>query len=303
MATDVPPKLDTSSGPSTRGGTEAAIQHHYDTSNEFFALWLDDTLTYSCAMWGEGDDPTDLSAAQRRKLDYHLASAGISRSRRVLDIGCGWGSLLERALTHEQVEIASGLTLSDEQLRYISGRVLAGRRDGRLQVYKESWIDHRPAQKYDAIISIGAFEHFASPGDSSAEKIGLYREFFQKCRSWLKPESAMSLQTIVYGTMQSHEAPAFIGTHIFPDSELPQLHEIVQAASGVFEITLLRNDRAQYGRTCDLWYQNLRRRRPEAVAVVGEEKVGQYERYLRLSSFGFHSGRIGLLRIALAPVV
>jgi cyclopropane-fatty-acyl-phospholipid synthase len=103
--------------------------------------------------------------------------------------------------------------------------------------------------------------------------------------------------------MQAHEAPVFIGTQIFPDSELPQPHEIVQAASGLFEITLLRNDRVQYGQTCDLWYQNLRRRRAEAVAIVGEEKVKQYERYLRLSSFGFHSGRIGLLRIALVPVL
>jgi cyclopropane-fatty-acyl-phospholipid synthase len=252
-----------------RGGTEAAIQHHYDVSNEFYALWLDETLTYSCAMWGPN----------------------------VLDIGCGWGSLLERAVTHQHVETVTGLTLSDAQFQYI-----ANRGGARLQLRKESWIDHQPAQKYDSIVSIGAFEHFASPGDSSDEKIGLYREFFQKCRSWLRPEGAMSLQTITYGTMKPSEAPAFINTHIFPDSELPQLHEIVQAANGLFEITLLRNDRAQYGQTCDLWHQNLRRRRAEAVAMVGEEKVGQYERYLRLSSFGFHSGRIGLSRLALVPV-
>jgi cyclopropane-fatty-acyl-phospholipid synthase len=65
---------------------------------------------------------------------------------------------------------------------------------------------------------------------------------------------------------------------------------------------MLRNDRAQYGRTCDLWYQNLRRRRAEAVVVVGEEKVAQYEKYLRLSSFAFRSGRVGLLRLSLVPV-
>jgi cyclopropane-fatty-acyl-phospholipid synthase len=84
-------------GPSQRGGSEAAIKHHYDLRNAFYALWLDDTLTYSCGLWYEADDPNDLAGAQRRKLDFHLAEAGASRARRLLDIGCGWGSLLERA--------------------------------------------------------------------------------------------------------------------------------------------------------------------------------------------------------------
>ena len=102
----------------------------------------------------------------------------------------------------------------------------------------------------------------------------------------------MSLQTIAYGTMQPNETNEFISRHIFPDAALPQPHEIVEAASGSFELTLLRNDRLRVtGRTCDLWYQNLRRRRGEAVAAVGEEKVAQYEKYLRLSTFGFRSGK------------
>jgi cyclopropane-fatty-acyl-phospholipid synthase len=293
-----PPQENASPTAPTRGGTEAAIQHHYDASNAFYALWLDETLTYSCALWREDDDPDDLLAAQRRKLDYHLDAAGISRARHVLDIGCGWGSLLERALTHAQVETATGLTLSEAQFQHVAARAGA-----RLHVRKESWISHQPVNKYDSIVSIGAFEHFASPGDSAAEKIGLYREFFHKCRSWLKQEGAMSLQTIAYGTMQPRDAIEFISTQIFPDAELPQPHEIVEAASGLFELTLLRNDRVQYGRTCNLWYQNLRRRRAEAIEIVGEEKVSQYEKYLRLSAFAFHSGRVGLLRLVLIPVI
>jgi cyclopropane-fatty-acyl-phospholipid synthase len=281
-----------------RGGTESAIRHHYDVSSAFYALWLGDALTYSCGMWRGGDDPEDLSAAQLRKIDYHLHSAGISRARHILDVGCGWGSLLERALTYPQVATATGLTLSEAQFQYIAARDIAG-----LKVRKESWISHRPVAKYDSIVSIGALEHFASPGDSRDEKIELYREFFQRCRSWLNPDGAMSLQTIAYGTMQPNETNEFISRHIFPDAALPQPHEIVEAASGSFELTLLRNDRLQYGRTCDLWYQNLRRRRGEAVAAVGEEKVAQYEKYLRLSSFGFRSGKVGLLRLALVPVV
>ena len=298
MTIDVPHQAEINDAPSTRGGTEAAIRHHYDLSNTFYALWLDKSLTYSCAMWNEGDNSKDLLSAQRRKLDYHLDAAGISRARHILDIGCGWGSLLERALTRDWIESATGLTLSEAQIQYIAARDVP-----RLRVHKESWINHQPANKYDFIVSIGALEHFASPDYSVKEKIGLYREFFGKCRSWLKPEGAMSLQTIAYGTMQPHEPNEFIRTHIFPDAELPQPYEIVQAATGLFEVTMFRNDRVQYARTCDLWYQNLRRRRVEAVALVGQEKVAQYEKYLRLSSFGFRSGRVGLLRLSLLPVV
>lgn len=280
-----------------RGGTEAAIRHHYDVSNAFYALWLDESMTYSCALWQEGDDPNDLAGAQRRKLDFHLATAGASRGHRLLDIGCGWGGLLNRALSHTSIEHGTGLTLSDAQFEHIRERG-----DGRIEVRKESWIDHIPAAKYDSIVSIGALEHFASPGDSEHDKVALYREFFEKCRSWLKPGGAVSLQTIVYGTMRTDENNAFIRDHIFPDSELPQPHELVEAASGVLELTLLRNDRAQYARTCDLWYRNLRRRRAEAVAIVGDDKVRQYEAYLRLSAFGFNTGRVGLMRLAFSQV-
>jgi cyclopropane-fatty-acyl-phospholipid synthase len=296
--TKLPPDGDPSRMAPARGGTEAAIQYHYDVSNAFYALWLDETMTYSCGLWRDDDDPDDLLAAQKRKIDYHLDSAGISRARHVLDIGCGWGSVLERALTHAQVETATGLTLSEAQFEHIASRDRSGPR-----VRRESWTNHQPANNYDSIVSIGAFEHFASPGDSPAEKVGLYREFFHKCRSWLKPGGGLSLQTIAYGTMRPDEAPKFISNEIFPDSELPQPHEIVEAASGLFELTLLRNDRVQYSRTCKLWYQNLRHRRAEAVAIVGEDKVSQYEKYLRMSAFAFDTGRIGLLRLALSPVV
>lgn len=299
MSTSNPPRHGTGSATDpARGGNEAAIQHHYDVSNAFYALWLDETMTYSCGLWGEDDDPDDLLAAQRRKLDYHLHAAGIPRARHVLDVGCGWGSLLERALAYPGVETATGLTLSETQFQHIAARARPG-----LHIRKESWTNHQPANKYDSIVSIGAFEHFASPGDSAAEKIELYREFFQKCRSWLNPEGAMSLQTIAYGTMRPGEAPELINAQIFPDSELPQPHEIVEAANGLFELTLLRNDRVQYSRTCKLWLHNLRRRRPEAVAIVGDETVSRYEKYLRYSAFAFDTGRVGLLRLVLMPTV
>jgi cyclopropane-fatty-acyl-phospholipid synthase len=281
----------------TRGGTESAIRHHYDASNTFYRLWLDESMTYSCALWDDHDSSADLATAQRKKIAYHLDCAGIGRARHVLDIGCGWGAVLAQALSQKQMETATGLTLSEAQLQHLVARNLPN-----LDVRKESWVDHKPSVSYDSIISIGAFEHFASPGNTSDEKVDLYREFFEKCRSWLSPTGRMSLQTIAYGTMRAEEASEFINLHIFPDSELPQPHEILQAASGIFEVTLLRNDRIHYGRTCDIWYRNLRRQRDIAVKLVGTEKVSQYEKYLRMSSFGFYSGKICLLRLALTPI-
>src|ERR1700750_415005 len=100
-APEVPSERDTTAP--KRGGSEAAIQHHYDVSNAFYALWLDETMTYSCALWNEDDGPGDLADAQRRKLDFHLDAAGAARGRRLLDIGCGWGSLMDRALNHTPI--------------------------------------------------------------------------------------------------------------------------------------------------------------------------------------------------------
>jgi cyclopropane-fatty-acyl-phospholipid synthase len=279
-----------------RGGSEAAIQHHYDVGNAFYALWLDPTLTYSCALWLEGDDPRDLRSAQLRKLDYHLQTAGAPRARHVLDIGCGWGALLSRALQQPRVQGAVGLTLSDAQARHCHALGLPA-----LEIRKESWTDHQPAVAYDSIISIGAFEHFASPGETAAQKVELYREFFGKCHGWLAPGGQLSLQTIAYGTLQPSEANAFINNEIFPDSELPSLHEIILAAQDRFEITTLRNDRVHYGQTCDHWFSNLRRNRAAAVALVGEPKVANFERYLRMSALGFYSGKICLLRLGFKP--
>ena len=275
-----------------RGGSATAIKHHYDASNAFYALWLDPTMTYSCALWEPGDDPDNLAAAQLRKLDYHLQAAGAREARRLLDIGCGWGALLERASAHPQLDRAVGLTLSDAQFDHIVARNLP-----RVEVRRESWIQHQPTAPYDGIISIGAFEHFARPSDTSAEKIDLYREFFEKCRAWLAPDGALSLQTIAFGTMPAAQGNEFITTHIFPEAQLPEPHEILQAAKGLFELISLRNDRPQYGRTCDIWFRNLQARRDEAVALVGEEKVKVYEKYLRLCSFAFRSGKVELLRM------
>ncbi|MDO3648406.1 SAM-dependent methyltransferase [Nocardia mangyaensis] len=271
----------------------AAIRHHYDAGNEFYQLWLDSSLTYSCALRENPDDTLEL--AQDRKLRHHLDAIGAERADAVLDIGCGWGAILQR-LSELGVAESVGLTLSPEQAAYVRSRDHPG-----VEVRTENWLHYEPSTRFDGIISIGAFEHFARPDDSTAEKIRVYREFFTRCRDWLTGDGVLSLQTIVYANMDRDQASTFMQQEIFPDADLPTLAEITAAAEGVFEVRSISNGRLDYAWTCQQWARRLRAHRAEATELVGAEVLARYERYLKLSALGFRMGKIGLLRLVLAP--
>ena len=279
------------------GASAAAIQAHYDIGNEFYGLWLDETLTYSAALWEGPDDTRELSAAQRLKIAWHMAAAEVAKASSVLEIGCGWGATLRACAALPGVIRAVGLTLSRAQAQY-----LASDSNPKIDVRVENWQQHIPATPYDLIISIGAFEHFTKPTDDAGAKIAIYRDFFDHCRRWLSPQGAFSLQTIAYGSLRRDDPNVALMSEIFPESDLPRLEEIVIAFDGLFEIVSVRNDRHDYARTCETWARNLRARRAEAIALVGPDQVRRYERYLKLSAFGFLTGKIWLLRLKLKPV-
>jgi len=278
----------------TFGGSPRAIRYHYDVGHDFYRLWLDETLTYSAGMWGSASN--SLAAAQCAKLDHHLGNVALPPGGRLLDVGCGWGSLLYRACAQVDLSAAVGLTLSEDQARHIETNSVPN-----VCVRRESWTDHKPSEKYDGIVSIGAFEHFADPCQNRDERLQVYRSFFAQCREWLAQRGALSLQTIVYADMDASEANKFIAQEIFPRAELPRPYELFEAADRIFEVVSYRNDRLDYGYTCEAWLANLRRRRAEAVDVAGEDTVARYERYLMLSAMGFRLGRIGLVRLKLVP--
>jgi cyclopropane-fatty-acyl-phospholipid synthase len=281
------------------GASAAAIGRHYDLGNDFYRLWLDETLTYSCALWEEGDT---LEQAQRRKLDYHVDQARAVGARRVLDVGCGWGSLLERLVDVHGVEQVVGLTLSEQQ-----AKVAATRCGPRGEVRVESWVDHEPAEPYDAIISIGAFEHFARYGLDRDERIEAYRRFFRRCREQLVPGGRLSLQTNAKGSnvrldQQAIRDLRFIIETIFTESELPWASEIVAASERSFELISVRNDAEHYARTCGEWFERLRGNRHAAVDVVGEQAVADYERYLSATVGHFEKRHLALLRLVFERV-
>ncbi|WP_375428935.1 class I SAM-dependent methyltransferase [uncultured Sphingomonas sp.] len=279
------------------GGSAPAIRHHYDVGNDFYAAWLDPSMTYSSAMWDGLPDDASLEAAQARKLRYHAEALGAGPGMRILDIGCGWGSMMRTLIGEFGARECVGLTMSEQQAAAIAANQPAG-----IQVVLRNWHDFTPDGPFDGVVSIGAFEHFAHPEQSVEERREIYRRFFKSCLDWTNGGGRLSLQTIAYGTMRPAESNPFITEEIFPAAELPTLEDIVVASDGLFHIMRLRNDGRDYARTCEIWARQLR-----AAAARGEvpgdpELIARYQRYLLISAAGFRMRRIDLLRIRFDPI-
>ena len=251
------------------GASADAIEFHYGTGNDYFSLWLGKTMAYSCALWNSEDSNQRLDDAQLAKIILSLRTSARDRhANSVLDIGCGWGSVLLPLVNHYNVGRAVGLTLSESQANWINQLDTP-----KIEARVESWKDHDQNAHYDSIISIGAFEHFAKLGLSAEEKIAIYREFFRRCHGWLGSRGWMSLQTVAYGNSLTEDFDPFIAKEIFPETDTPKLAEIASGCERLFEVVLLRNDRDDYRRTLRAWFSNLKANRAQAVKMKGEEEV------------------------------
>lgn len=271
--------------PDRTGASPEAIISHYDMGNDFFQLVLDPEMVYSCAQFEPGDN---LAAAQLRKLDNHISAAGAANTARVLDIGCGWGAMLRRLVNHAGVGHAVGLTLSPSQAEWIRKTP-----NLKIEVLEQDWRDHKPDHRYDAIISIGAFEHFVQKGLDPKVKLDAYRKFFAYCDSVLAIGGKLSLQTIAYSERTKLQ-PLLDKT--FPESDLPLEWEPMAAAEGTFSLIAARNDADHYYRTLVLWEQNLLANYDKAAALVGKANTDEFRRYLRMSAAGFRAGMVSLMR-------
>ncbi len=275
------------------GATRKAIEHHYDVGRDFFGLWLDARMVYSCALWpGVLDD--DLESAQLAKLEWHATAAQADGASRVLDVGCGWGAMVRYLVTERQVSHATGLTLSSDQFA-------AAPVDDRVEVRLEDWRDHEPPARYDAIVSIGAFEHFARQGLSRVERRAVYRRFFDRCGLWLDGGGRLSLQTIAYEDFDPATGPvsSFFTEEIFPESALPQLSDIIEAAEERFRLLAFRSDPNHYEQTLRLWQKRLEENEVKATNLVGRETYRRYLRYLRVSRAMFDRKVCTLYRMIL----
>jgi cyclopropane-fatty-acyl-phospholipid synthase len=190
-----------------------------------------------------------------------------------------------------------GLTLSDAQAQWIDEK-----RAPEVTARVESWADHVPTSRYDAIVSIEAFEAFAKLRLPADDKLRVYRTFFERCHDWLRSGGRLSLQTIAYGNSGPEDFADFIANDVFPESDLPKLHEIAEAVERRFEVETLVNHRDHYARTLRCWRERLLAARDTAVREVGEPVVERYEEYLRLSEYMFSAGTCDLLRIGLRRI-
>ncbi|MFE9580218.1 cyclopropane mycolic acid synthase family methyltransferase [Nocardia sp. NPDC006044] len=284
----------------TRTPFYAEVQTHYDLSDEFFALFLDPTRTYSCAYF-EQDDYT-LEQAQRAKIDLALGKCDLRPGLTLLDIGCGWGSTMMRALECYDVKVI-GLTLSKNQHSYVQGMLDEGGYGGRAEVRLQGWEEFDG--KVDRIVSIGAFEHFRHER---------YTEFFDFAYRILPEDGRMLLHSIViYGLtyLREHDIKfdrtdidffRFIRDVIFPGGQLP-FHSskfppgIRQYAEGAgFSIERIHPLQLHYAKTLDLWAAALAERRDEAEALCGPDTYQTYMRYLTGCAHHFRAGHIDVMQ-------
>jgi cyclopropane-fatty-acyl-phospholipid synthase len=258
---------------------------HYDFSNEFYALWLDPSMTYSCAWFPTGTE--SLEEGQAAKLDLAFRKVDLKPRHRLLDIGCGWGAAAARAAERYQAD-AVGLTLSANQFAYAQGR---RRPDLALDYHLQSWETYSaPA---DRIVSFGAFEHFTSPK---------YPAFFTKCRELLPADGKLLVQSITIGrpsnSMALRRFAYFLLTELVRGwAELPTPEAVVtQARLNGFELLHVESLRPHYVRTISFWLEALVARRDEAVAATSVETYDKFVRYLEGSARYHESGETSVFQ-------
>jgi cyclopropane-fatty-acyl-phospholipid synthase len=278
------------------GASPEAIQFHYDVGTDFFRTWLGDELIYSAARWREPLSavrfPRTLEAAQTNKLDFHLRSVRAGGGRRLLDIGCGWGAMMRRAVETFGAAEAIGATLSSEQFDYVQSLSIP-----RTKLDLQSYETLALSGPVDGIVTIGALEHFAKPQLLRSEKIAIYGNFFDRCRSFLNIGGRMSLQTIFWQNVDRRTAAEIVPTSVFPESDLPFLDEIFEASHRQFRTLYLETSEDDYALTLREWLKRLRRARKQNPQLVDEAKFFFHEDYLRRCIVGFQRHRISLARI------
>jgi cyclopropane-fatty-acyl-phospholipid synthase len=283
------------------GASPAAVSTHYDVSNSFYGLWLGPTMMYSSAMWAEGEEPDDLATAHDRKIDFFADRVLPSdRSARVLDIGCGWGGTLRRLRETRDLADGVGLTLSPAQHGFLADDPVPG-----TTISLEDWQDHVPTQPYDAIVSFGAFEHFAQDGSTGPQRIASYRRFFARCHDWLVPGGRLALETIAHDDAPDTDRTLGRGPlgdfvlSLYPESLCPHLGEVVLGLEPYFELETLRSDADDFARTFRAWTIRLRSHREDADRLVGPEVAGRFRRYLAACELQFRTRSITNYRLVL----
>lgn len=263
----------------------AAVTHHYDLSNRFYALVLDPQMVYSCAAFRRPDE--SLESAQLRKLDLICRKLRIREGDRMLDIGCGWGALIMYAAREYGAE-ALGITLSERQAKLARERIGEAGLDGRCRVEVR---DYRQLEDdaFDRIASVGMFEH-----------VGRKRapEYFETVRRLLRPGGSYLHHAITANPLQEpKKGPTFTNRFIFPDGEpIPVGETLTFAEMAGLEIRDVENLREHYALTLRRWVAAMERNKEAAVAEVGRTAWRAWHLIFAASAVGFEANRQGIIQ-------
>jgi cyclopropane-fatty-acyl-phospholipid synthase len=265
-----------------------AIHFHYDVSNEFYALWLDQAMVYSCAYFETPE--VDLDSAQQAKLDHICRKLSLRPGESFLDIGCGWGALVIHAARHYGVQ-ARGVTLSPQQLKVARERIELA---GLSRSVSVELMDYRdlPAQPlYDKVASVGMFEH-----------VGLKNlpVYFATVHRLLKPRGLFLNHGITHDSegWERNVSTEFINRYVFPDGQLDTIGNVQRVMErSKFEIADVEGLRPHYAMTLRHWVARLERNRARALQYVNEATYRVWRLYMAASALQFESGEIGIYQV------
>jgi cyclopropane-fatty-acyl-phospholipid synthase len=274
------------------------VQAHYDLSDDFFRLFLDPSQTYSCAYF-ERDDMT-LEEAQQAKVDLALGKLGLQPGMTLLDVGCGWGSTMRRAIQKYDVNVI-GLTLSKNQAGHVQKTFDELDTPRTKRILLEGW--EQFDEPVDRIVSIGAFEHFGHDR---------YDDFFKMAYDALPDDGVVLLHTITGLTPQQMTERGmpltfelarflkFIITEIFPGGRLPSIEKVEDHSSKAgFKLTRRQSLQPHYAKTLDHWAAALEAHKSEAIETQSEEVYERYMHYLTGCANGFRVGYIDVNQFTL----
>jgi cyclopropane-fatty-acyl-phospholipid synthase len=265
-----------------------AVSFHYDVSNEFYALWLDEAMVYSCAYYNQPTD--DLEAAQYAKLDHICRKLLLQPGDHLLDIGCGWGALVIHAAKHYGVH-AHGITLSHRQLRVARDRIAQAGLQDQVSVELRDYRDLTGESIYDKVSSVGMFEH-----------VGLKNlpSYFTTVSRILKPSGLFLNHGITHDVegWEKTSSTEFINRYVFPDGQLDTVSNIQRLMENArFEIADVEGLRPHYALTLRHWVARLERHHAEALQYVSESTWRVWRLYMAACALEFESGEIGVCQI------
>ncbi|EWM19487.1 cyclopropane-fatty-acyl-phospholipid synthase [Kutzneria sp. 744] len=273
----------------TKTRDRAAIAHHYDLSNEFYRTLLDPNMAYSCGYWTSAAPDYTVEDAQRDKLDLICRKLGLKPGMRLLDVGCGWGSLILHAATHYGVH-ATGVTLAAQQRQFIEARIAERGLEGRVEVRLQDYRDI-PDTGFDAIGTVEMGEHVG---------LGNYPTYAAQLFRLLKPEGRLLLQQMsrVASAPKAPGGGSFIERYVAPDMHMRPVGEtIAMLERAGLEVRDVEAMREHYVWTVDAWARTLEERAAELTALVGEGQLRVWRLYFAGGALAFQENRMGVDQI------